>query len=71
MFSLRTNHFIPANGAITITIPSSYGNMATNNVTCTLRKFTNTNAYCMIQTPSRVDIYANGTEFSQNQSYEV
>lgn len=60
-FSLITNHYIPVNGAVSITIPSQYGNMVSNGVTCTLDGFSATNAYCLIQTPSRVDIYLNGT----------
>ena len=36
--------------------------MVDNKATCTLRDFEGTNCYCRIATPSRVDIYANGTE---------
>lgn len=61
LFSIQTNHFVPANGAISITIPSVYGNMIDNLATCTLRGFNNTNCYCTINTPYRVDIYMNGT----------
>ena len=65
------NHYIPVNGAISITIPESYGNMVSNGVTCSLTGFSATNAYCLIQTPSRVDIYLNGSELSQTASYKV
>jgi hypothetical protein len=61
LFSVKTNHFVPANGAISITIPTVYGNLVNNMATCTLIGFTNTNCYCSILTPYRVDIYANGT----------
>lgn len=71
MFSIKSNHYIPPNGAVTITLPSSYGNMITNNATCTLIGFQDTNAYCSINTPSRIDIYLNGSELSQNYSYKI
>lgn len=61
LFSIKTNHYVPADGAISITIPTVYGNLVTNMATCTLIGFANTNSYCSILTPSRVDIYANGT----------
>jgi hypothetical protein len=61
LFSVKTNHFVPADGAISITIPTVYGNLVSNMATCTLIGFANTNCYCSILTPSRVDIYANGT----------
>lgn len=61
LFSVKTNHFVPADGAISITIPTVYGNLVNNMATCTLIGFANTNCYCSIQTPSRVDIYAKGT----------
>jgi hypothetical protein len=61
LFSIKTNHFVPANGAVSITIPTVYGNLITNMATCTLIGFVNTNSYCSILTPSRVDIYANGS----------
>ena len=70
-FGFTTNHYVPEDGAISITIPSSYGDMVSNGVTCSLSGFNNTNAYCRIQTTSRVDIYLNGTELSQTSSYEV
>lgn len=47
-FSLITNHYIPKNGAISITIPTAYGNMVANGVTCSLVGFGATNAYCLI-----------------------
>ena len=70
-FSMITNHYIPPNGAISITIPASYGDMAANGVTCQIQGFEGTNAYCLIETPSRVDIYLNGSELSQTSSYTV
>lgn len=70
-FSLITNHYVPVNGAISITIPSSYGNMVANGVTCSLSGFKSSNIYCLIQTASRVDIYLNGTEISTTSSYKV
>lgn len=66
-----TNHYIPAKGAISITIPTEYGDMVSNGVTCTLVGFESTNAYCLIQTPSRVDIYVNGSELSKTSTYKV
>ena len=45
--------------------------MIANKATCTLIGFTNTNCYCRIATPSRVDIYANGTELSTTTTYSV
>lgn len=66
-----TNHYIPSKGALSITIPSEFGNMVTNGVTCTLAGFSATNAYCLIQTPSRADIYLNGSELIQTSSYKV
>lgn len=66
-----TNHYIPKNGAISITIPSAYGDMVANGVTCSLVGFSATNAYCLIQTPSRVDIYMNGSEISKTATYKV
>lgn len=71
LFSVKTNHYIPPNGALSIGLPSSYGNMVTNNATCTLIGFQNTQAYCQINTPSRIDIYLNGTELDQNYSYKI
>ena len=71
MFSLKTNHYIPPNGAISISLPASYGNMVTSNATCTLIGFQDTNTYCRIDTPSRIDIYLNGSELSQNTSYKI
>lgn len=71
LFSVQTNHFVPADGAISITIPTVYGNLLTNMATCTLIGFANTNCYCSILTPSRVDIYANGTELSPSTTYSI
>jgi hypothetical protein len=71
LFSIKTNHFVPSNGALSITLPIEYGNMLTNLATCTLVGFTGTNCYCRILTPSRVDIYANGTELSTSTTYSV
>jgi hypothetical protein len=71
LFSLITNHYVPPNGVITITIPAAYGNMISNNAVCTLVGFNNTNVYCKINTPSRIDLYMNGTELSQNTSYKI
>ena len=45
--------------------------MVANGVTCTLVGFSSTNAYCLIQTPSRADIYLNGSLLSQTSSYQV
>ena len=45
--------------------------MVSNGVTCSLNGFEQTNAYCLIQTTSRVDIYLNGSELSQTAQYEV
>ena len=70
-FSLITNHYIPVDGAISITIPSAYGNMVSNGVTCSLLNFNKTSAYCLILTPSRVDVYLNGSELSQTSSYKI
>ncbi len=61
MFSIKTNHYIQPNGAVSISLPASYGNMVTNNATCTLIGFQDTSAYCSIDTPSRIDIYLNGS----------
>jgi hypothetical protein len=66
-----TNHFVPANGAISITIPTVYGNLISNLATCTLIGFDNTNCYCRILTPSRIDIYSNGTELSASTTYSI
>ena len=66
-----TNHYIPINGAISIKIPEPYGDMVSNGVTCALQGFSATNAYCLIQTPSRVDIYLNGSELSKTSNYKV
>lgn len=68
---MKTNHYIPPNGAISITIPDSYGNMITNNATCKLIGFESSNTYCAIYTPSRIDIYLNGSELNQNNSYTI
>ncbi len=61
MFSVKTNHYIPPSGALSIGLPSSYGNMVSNNASCTLIGFTGTFAYCRINTPSRIDIFLNGS----------
>lgn len=45
--------------------------MVSNGVTCSLSGFEGTNAYCLIQTTSRVDIYLNGSELSQTSEYVV
>lgn len=45
--------------------------MVANLATCTLLGFTGTNCYCRIATPSRIDIYANGTELSTTSTYSV
>lgn len=45
--------------------------MVTNQATCELIGFTGTNCYCRIATPSRVDIYSNGTELSSSTTYSV
>ena len=71
LFSVKTNHFVPANGALSIIIPSVYGDMVANAATCTLVGFQNTNCYCKINTPYRVDIYANGTELSPSTTYSI
>jgi hypothetical protein len=71
MFSIQTNHFVPANGALSITLPLAYGDMVANLATCSLQGFNNTNCYCRIATPSRIDIYANGTELSKTSTYSV
>ena len=65
-FSIKTNHFVPSDGALSITIPEAYGDLLANQATCTLSGFTGTNCYCRIRTKSRIDIYANGTELDQN-----
>jgi hypothetical protein len=71
LFSIVTNHFVPANGALSITIPIQYGDMIANGATCQLIGFTGTNCYCKIGTPSRIDIYVNGTELSTTKTYSV
>ena len=71
LFSIKTNHFVPADGALSITIPTVYGNLISNMATCRLIGFANTNCYCSILTPSRVDIYANGTELSPGTTYSI
>lgn len=45
--------------------------MLTNKATCTLVGFGDTNCYCRINTPSRIDIYSNGTELSTSTTYSV
>ena len=45
--------------------------MVSNGVTCAIEGFQGTNVYCLIRTPSRVDLYLNGTELSQTSSYKV
>lgn len=45
--------------------------MIANGATCTLIGFSNTNCYCSIKTPSRIDIYANGTELSTTTTYSI
>jgi len=45
--------------------------MVDNGVTCSLSGFEGTNVYCSIRTPSRIDIYANGTEISKDKTYEI
>lgn len=45
--------------------------MLANQATCQLIGFENTNCYCKIATPSRIDIYANGTELSTTTTYSV
>ncbi len=39
MFSIKTNHFVPAYGALSITLPIEYGDMLANKATCTLVGF--------------------------------
>ncbi len=45
--------------------------MIENKATCTLMGFGNTNCYCMINTPYRSDIIANGTELSTTTTYTI
>lgn len=45
--------------------------MVANQVTCALKGFQGTTVYCAIHTPSRIDIYANGTEISSSKTYEI
>jgi len=66
-----TNHFVPSNGALSITLPLDYGDMIANQATCNLINFDSTNCYCKIATPSRIDIYANGTELSSSTTYSL
>lgn len=39
LFSIVTNHFVPANGALSITLPLDYGDMIANQATCKLIGF--------------------------------
>ena len=66
-FSIKTNHFIPSDGAVSITIPPSFGDLLANKATCTLTGFETTNCYCKIATRYRIDIYSNGTELEQSK----
>lgn len=45
--------------------------MIANGATCQLIGFSSTNSYCSIGTPSRIDIFANGTELSTTATYSV
>ena len=45
--------------------------MVANLAKCTLIGFEKTNCYCRIATPSRIDIYSNGTELSTTSEYSV
>lgn len=69
VFSFQTNHKVPPNAAISITIPTQYGDMQVNKVTCTISL--PAPAYCQINTPSRAEIYLNGTVLSTNTTYTV
>jgi hypothetical protein len=39
LFSIQTNHFVPSNGALSITLPIEYGDMIANGATCQLVGF--------------------------------
>jgi hypothetical protein len=71
LFSIKTNHYIPPTGSISISLPAGYGDMVANNATCTLSGFEDTFVYCRIGTPSRIDLYLNGSELTQNYSYKI
>jgi hypothetical protein len=69
VFSFQTNHKVPPNAAISITIPIEYGDMQANNVTCSIS--VPSPAYCQINTPSRAEIYLSGTVLNINTTYIV
>lgn len=69
VFSFQTNHKVPPKAAISITIPIEYGDMRVNNVSCTIN--VPAPAYCQINTPSRAEIYLNGTVLSTSTTYTV
>jgi len=60
---------VPVQGALTLTIPSAYGNLLLNNATCS--STLPSPAYCLVATNSRIDLYLNGTVLNPLTTYEV
>jgi hypothetical protein len=69
VFSIVLNMNVPVNGAITLTVPTAYGNLLTNNATCNISM--PSPAYCLVATPSRIDIYLNGTTLNPLSTYSM
>lgn len=69
VFSFVLNINVPMMGAITITMPSAYGNLLTNGANCS--SSLPAPAFCVIATASRVDLYLNGTVLSPLATYQV
>lgn len=60
---------MPVNGALSITSPTSYGNLITNTAKCNMTM--PYPAYCDISTANRVDIYLNGSVLDQTMTYKI
>ena len=69
VFSFVLNIHVPVQGAITITVPSAYGNMLNNHATCNISL--PSPSYCVVATPNRIDVYLNGTVADPLATYKV
>jgi hypothetical protein len=58
---------------VSLTIPSQYGDMIANNVSCILSggNITLTATTCQINSPYRADIYLNGTVLNTTTTYTI
>lgn len=70
-FNFELRHFVPIHGVVSIELPTLFPNLVDTNVSCTIIGLEFTNAYCLIKTPNKADIYLNGSEIAQNTPYQL